>query len=229
MHACCLLSGGSSVSLWLPVLSWRSMEAPRAAAGGLTALAPGPTENWGPPGQGPGGAATRAGGPGHRTGSSAMVSRLHREETDLCEEKGQVSVGKRERSVLGSVPVAPVPRGPQRQDPPCTHSCLPPSPPLHCCWAGQQTGPVPKGGTPVAPLAGQARLLWGLPRLLPGTRLLSVPNYRGSVGQKGEQGGQLGVGLADGQTDSKAGRVQGGSRRRAQFPPLPPQAGVCSL
>lgn len=68
-------------------------------------MVPGPAELCGPPREGLGRAASRRGGLGLRVGSSAMVSRLHREETDLCLEKGRVSVG--ERRVSGRVSVAP--------------------------------------------------------------------------------------------------------------------------
>lgn len=163
----------------LRVLGWKGTEAPRVTAGGLATLVPGPEAHRDSPGEGLGGAATRGGGPGPRAGSSAIVSRPHREEPVLCMEKGRVSVDEMERSMLDTSPTDSAHGAFSSQVPPCAHSCPPPCPlALLLLGLGVQTGCAPKRG-PQGPQQARAHRSWAP---LPGTRLFSIPNYRGSVG-----------------------------------------------
>lgn len=149
LHAHCLLPRAGSALAWLPVRSWRGLGAPRAALGGLAEWALGPAEHWGPPGAWLGGVAPGSRGPGPRAGSSAMVSRLHSEETDLCMEKGRGSVGERERGLCRGWPGASCPQDARIQAPPRAYSCphvpLPPAHPLVLLLLGKELGSMPIG------------------------------------------------------------------------------------
>lgn len=136
-------------------------------------MAPGPAEHWGPPGECWGWAATGRGAPGPRAGSSAMVSRLHREETDLCVEKGRVSVGKR-GGVCRGVPMALRPRPPPVRPP--RHTELPPTLPSGSRAAGARAGQGTGRPDPRYLALGYSQFL---------TR-------EAAWGQKGEQRGQRG-------------------------------------
>uniref|UniRef100_M3Z8W7 Uncharacterized protein n=1 Tax=Mustela putorius furo TaxID=9669 RepID=M3Z8W7_MUSPF len=154
-------SRAGSVSPLLRVLGWKGMEAPRATAAGLATLAPGPEAHRAPPGEGLGGAATRGGGPGPRDGSSAMVSRPHREEPVLGMEKGRVSVGKR-RGACWARPPWTGPAGPSAARPLPVHTAAPPPgpPALLLLGLGEQRV-CAHGQGPQGPLAGQG---WERPR-----------------------------------------------------------------
>lgn len=176
LHAHCLLPGAGSALAWLPVWSWRGLGASTATLGGLAERVLSPVEHWGPPGAWLGGVAPGSRGPGPRAGSSAMVSRLHSEETDLCMEKGRGSVGERERPVSG-VARGFMPTG-RPHSGPSTCIQLPPhptpsSPPSGSTAAGEGTGFYAhrQGAS-----QGQGSRAHGGRAPLPGTRLLSVPN-----------------------------------------------------
>lgn len=114
-------------------------------------MVPGPEAHRGPPGEGLGGAATRGGGPGPRAGSSAIVSRPHREEPVLCMEKGRVSVDEMERSMLDMSPTDSAHGTLSSQVPPCAHSCPHPALWLCCYWGWGCRQAVPLRGVPRAP------------------------------------------------------------------------------
>lgn len=219
LHAHCLLPGAGSALAWLPVRSWKGLGASRATLGGLAEWAPGPAEHWGPPGAWLGGVAPGRRGPGPRAGSSAMVSRLHSEETDLCMEKGRGSVGERERPVLG-VARGCMPTG-------CPHSgpstCIqlpprppPSSPPSGSTAAGEGTGfYAHRQGPPKARAAGHTGAG-------PCYLALSCSQFltrEAAWGQK-EQGGQQ----VWGWPWTQEGRL-GKCRREAQLLTHPPQVG----
>lgn len=134
-HTDCLLSGAGSAFPWLLVPSWRGPEAPRAALGGLAEPVPGPAEHWGPPGAWLEETAPGGGGPGPQAGSSAMVSRLHREE------KGWASAGRGRGRCQGR------PRGSR----PLHVLTAAPTLPPHSAAAGGRDGPGRTGKALLGP------------------------------------------------------------------------------
>lgn len=192
-HADCLLSGAGSAFPWLPVPRWRGPEAPRATLGGLAELVPGPAEHWGPPGVWLGETAPGGGGPGPQAGSSAMVSRLHREE------KGWASAGRGRGRCQGC------PRGSRPLHVLTAAPTLPP--PLRCCW-GKRWAWAHRQGPPGAGAAQGPRAAG--PRYLALSRSQSLTR-KAAWGQKGEEGGQRRAGAGRGQTDARLGGYGGGA------------------